>query len=140
MAEAIGLAAGLLALATAAYTTSKALHEAISSFRSQLEAIKNLRADSESLTVVLSQIYAEIQNAHDNERFESLRQPIYYCMKECQELHEMINACTAHTTDNRKSVRDWLSMQFHGKSFEDMKQRLFSYKLTLSVAFSLITM
>lgn len=56
MAEVVGLAAGLLALTTAAYQTSKAVQEAISSFRSQRKTIKDFQADSESLTAVLEQI------------------------------------------------------------------------------------
>ncbi|KAK3177983.1 hypothetical protein OEA41_000115 [Lepraria neglecta] len=139
MAEVVGLAAGLLALTTAAYQTSKALHEAISSFRSQQKTIKDFEADSDSLTTVLDQIREWIQNAKDIERLEPLRQPIYCCMQACQEMHEMIDACTVHTTDARQSVRDWLNMQFRGKSFEETKQRLSSYKSTLSIAFNLST-
>lgn len=140
MAEAIGLTSGLLTLTMAAYQTSKALHEAISSFRSQRKTIKDLQADSESLTTVLEQIRERIQNGQDTKRLEVLRQPVYYCLKVCQELHEMMDACTIHTTDDRQSVRDWLNMQFRGKSFEEIKQRLSSYKSTLSVAFGLTTM
>ena len=140
MAEVVGLASGLLTLTIAAYQTSKALHEAISSFRSQRKSIKDLQADSESLTAVLKQIQERIQNAQDMERLESLRQPVYHCLKICRELREMMDACTVHTTDDRQSVRDWLNMHFRGKNFEEMKQRLSSYKSTLSVAFGLTTM
>ena len=140
MAEVVGLAAGLLALTTAAYQTSKALHEAVSSFRSQRKTIKDLQADSESLTAVLKQIQEQIQNAQDIGQLETLRQPVYHCMQACREMREMIDACTAHTTDVRQSVRDWLNMQFRGKSFEEMKSRLSGYKSTLSIAFNLTTM
>ena len=140
MAEAVGLASGLLTLTIAAYRTSKALHESISSFQSQRQAIKDLQADSESLTTVLKQIQERLQHGHDAGRCEVVRQPIYCCLNVCQELREMINTCTSHTTDNRQSVRDWLNMQFRGKNFEEIKQRLSTYKSTLSVAFSLTTM
>jgi len=50
----------------------------------------------------------------------------------------MLDACTQHTNDVHASVRDWLKMQFHGKSFADMKQRLASYKSTLNIAFASI--
>lgn len=140
MAEVVGLASGLLALTTAAYQTSKALHEAISSFRSQRKTIKDFQADSESLTAMLEQIRERIQNSQDIGQLKTLRQPVYHCMQACQEIREMIDACTAHTTDVRRSVRDWLNMQFRGKSFEEMKSRLSSYKSTLSIAFNLTTM
>ena len=50
----------------------------------------------------------------------------------------MLNACTKHAKDNRDSIRDWLNMQYREKSFEDVKQRLASYKSTLSIAFASI--
>ena len=61
-------------------------------------------------------------------------------MTACQEMHKMLDMCTIHGTDSRNSVRDWLSMRYHEKSFEDLKQRLLSYKSTLSVAFDSIVM
>ncbi|KAI4218620.1 MAG: hypothetical protein L6R36_008855 [Xanthoria steineri] len=70
MADVVGITSGLLALTVAAYKTSKALHEAISSFR---------------------------------------------------KMHEMLDAYTIHGTDGRQSVRDWLGMRYHEKSFEDLK-------------------
>ena len=61
-------------------------------------------------------------------------------MTACQEMHEMLDACNIHGTDGRNSVRDWLSIRYHEKSFEDMKQRLLSYKSTLCIAFDTIVM
>lgn len=140
MAEVVGLASGLLTLTTAAYQTSKALHEAISSFRSQRKAIKDFETDLRSLVAVLDQIRGRVQVAHDDVRLEALRLPTYYCMQTCQEMREMIDACTTHTIDAQRSVQDWLKMQIRGKSYEEMKQRLSSYKSTLSIAFNLTIM
>ena len=138
MAEAVGLASGLLALTVAAYKTSKSLYEAVSSFQSHRKTIKDIQADSKSLIPVLGKIHEQIQSSHDVERLEPLRQPLDCCKTACQEMHEMLDACTIRGTDDRNSVRDWLSMRYREKSFEDMKQRLLSYKSTLSIAFDLI--
>ncbi|KAL2058793.1 hypothetical protein ABVK25_000084 [Lepraria finkii] len=138
MAEAVGLASGLLALTVAAYKTSKSLYEAVSSFQSHRKTIKDIQADSKSLITVLGKIHEQIQSPHDVERLEPLRQPLNCCKTACQEMHEMLDACTIHGTDDRNSVRDWLSMRYREKSFKDMKQRLLSYKSTLSIAFDLI--
>ncbi|KAL8637401.1 MAG: hypothetical protein Q9228_005320 [Teloschistes exilis] len=140
MAEAVGLASSLLALTVAAYKTSKSLYEAVSNFQSQRKTIKDIQADLKSLITVLDKVHEQIQSSHDIERLEPLRQPLTCCTTACQEMYEMLDACTIHGTDGRNSVRDWLSMRYHEKSFEDMKQRPLSYKSTLSIAFDSIMM
>ena len=136
----MGLASGLLALTVATYKASKSLYKAVSSFQSQRKTIKDIQADLKSLTTVLGKVHEQIQSSHDIERFEPLRQPLNCCMTACQEMHEMLDACIIHGTDGRNSVRDWLSMRYHEKSFEDIKQQLLSYKSTLSIAFDSIVM
>lgn len=140
MAEAVGLASGLLTLAVAAYKSSKSLHEALSSFQSQRKTIKDIQADSKLLITVLEKIHEQIQSSHDIDRLEPLRQPLYCCMTACQEMLEMLDACTIHGTDGRNSVRDWLNMRYREKSFEDLKQQLHSYMSTLSIAFDSVMM
>lgn len=62
------------------------------------------------------------------------------CTKICQEMQEMLNACTKHAKDGGNSVRDWLNMRYHEKSFDDFKRQLASYKSTLMVTFDSIKM
>ncbi|KAL8696017.1 MAG: hypothetical protein Q9201_007864 [Fulgogasparrea decipioides] len=140
MAEVIGLASGLLTLTVAAYKTSKSLYETVSSLQSQRKTIKDIQADLNSLVTVLEKVHEHIQSSHNIKRLEPLRQPVDCCMTTYQEMHEMLDACIIHGTDSRNSVRDWLGMRCHEKSFEDLKQRLFSYKSTLSIAFDSIVM
>ena len=56
MADVVGITSGLLALTVTAYKTSKALHEAISSFRSQRKTVRDIQADLKSLMTVLEAI------------------------------------------------------------------------------------
>ena len=70
MAEAVGLASGLLALTVAAYKTSKSLYEAVSSFQSQ-----DIQADLKSLVIVFGKVEEQILSSQDIERLEPLRQP-----------------------------------------------------------------
>jgi len=62
------------------------------------------------------------------------------CTTTCQEMREMLDECTKHAKDGWDSVRDWLNMQYRERSFQDMKQRLASYKSTPSIAFASINM
>lgn len=131
MVEVVGITSGLLPLAVAAYGASKSLHEAVSNLQSQRKTIRDIRDDSRSLVAVLETIEERIQGSSDLERLEPLRPPLDCCTTACQEMHEMLDACTIHSTDDRNHVRDWLNMRFHGKDFEDIKQRLCSCKLRL---------
>lgn len=140
MAEAVGLASGLLTLIIFAYDTSKSLYEAVSSFKSQRKTIKDVLADLDSLVTVLEKIHEQAQRSQEVERLEPLREPLNCCTTTCHEMHEMLDACTTHSKEGRDSVRDWLNMRYHEKSFEDMKKRLASFKSTLSIAFESINM
>ncbi|KAL9002000.1 MAG: hypothetical protein Q9188_005052 [Gyalolechia gomerana] len=137
-AEALGLASGLLTLTVAAYKTSKSLYEAVSSFQSQRKTIKDIQAHVQSLVTLLEKIQEQIQSSQEIERLEPLQQPLNCCNTACQEMLEMLDACTTHGKDGRKSVRDWLNMRYHEKSFEDIKQRLVTYESTLGIAFDSI--
>jgi hypothetical protein len=139
MAEAIGAASSVLALVIFAYDTSKSLYDAVSSFKNQRRAIQDVQTDLGSLVAVLNLIRQQAQGSEDHTKFEPLRQPVECCTT-CQDMQEMLNACTKHAKDGRDSIRDWLNMKYQEKSFEDVRQRLASYKSTLSIAFASINM
>lgn len=97
-------------------------------------------ADLKSLITLLGAIREQIQSSHNVERLEPLRQPLYCCTTAYQEMHEMLGVYTIHGTDVRNNAGDWHSMRYREKSFEDIKQRLLTYKSTLSIGFDLIMM
>jgi hypothetical protein len=140
MAEVVGLASGLLTLIIFAYNTSKSLHEAVSSFKSQRQTIKDVLADLDSLITVLTTIREQAQHTQEDKKLELLREPLNCCATICQEMRDMLNACTIRSKDGRDSVRDWLKMRYREKSFDDMKNRLASYKSTLVIAFQSVNM
>ena len=72
MAEAVGLASGLLTLTVAAYKTSKSLYETVSRLQSQWKTVKGIQADLKSLVTVLEKVHEQIQSSHDIERLEPL--------------------------------------------------------------------
>ena len=138
MAEAVGLASGILTLVVFAFDASKSLYEAISSFKNQRQTIKDVLADLHALITVLTTIRERAQRPTEVAKLEPLRQPLTSCATTCKEMREMLDACTAHSKDGQASVRDWLKMRYREKSFDDMKNRLSSYKTTLVIAFQSI--
>ncbi|KAF7505952.1 hypothetical protein GJ744_012394 [Endocarpon pusillum] len=136
MAEAVGAASGVLALTVFAFKASKSLFEAVSSFRSQRRTIQDIETDLGALVAVLNLIIQQAQGSGNDSKLEPLREPVKCCTKTCQEMQEMLDACTRHAKDNRDSIRDWLHMRYHEKNLQDNKQRLASYKSTLNIIFA----
>jgi Fungal N-terminal domain of STAND proteins len=136
----IGEASSILALTMFAFESSKSLYEAVSNFKSQRKTVQDVQTDLGSFITVLDLIRQQTQGSKDDDKFEPLRHPLQCCQAICQEMQKTLNICTRHTKDGRDSVRDWLNMQYREKSFADMKQRLTSYKSTLSIAFASINM
>lgn len=140
MAEAIGLASGILTLVIFTYDTSKSLYEAVSSFKSQRKTVRDILTDLDSLVTILASIRVQAQHSSEVARLEPLREPLKCCATICQEMHEMLDACTTHSNKDRDSVRDWLNMRYKEKTFGDVSKRLASYKSTLTIAFESINM
>lgn len=138
MAEVVGTVASVLTLTVFTYDTSKTLYEAVASFKSHRKAVKEVQADLASLMAVLDSIRDQMQQSDNTAKFEPLRQPLGCCSTVCQELQEMLKVCTAHSKQDSDSIRDWLSMRYREKSFDDVKKRLASYKSTLCIAFALV--
>ena len=140
MTTGIGEASSILALTIFAFESSKSLYEAVSSFKSRRKDVVDVQTDLGSLVTALELIRQQAQGSQDGDKFEPLRHPLQCCLAICQEIQETLNVCTRHTKKGREGVRDWLHMQYHEKSFSDMKQRLASYKSTLSIAFASMNM
>ena len=140
MATGIGEASALLALIVFAYDTSKSLYKEVSSFKSQRKTIKDVLADLGSLNTVLETIRGQALRSQEIEKLKPLREPLKCCTGTCQEMREMLSVCTTHSKESRNSVRDWLSIRYKEKTFEDVKKRLASYKSTLTIAFESINM
>lgn len=139
MAE-VGVASAVLSLSIFAFKTSKSLYEAISSFKSQRKTILDVQVDLKSLVDILGKITEQAQRPQEVEKLEPLRDPLKCCTVTCQEMSKMLEEATRHSKDGSDCVRVWLSMRYHEKSFEDIKNRLASYKSTLGIAFQLVDM
>jgi hypothetical protein len=83
MAEAIGIASGLLTLAGFAFQSTKLLYETINSFRSSKRTIRELKYELGDLMVVLASLEEVVNNA--DPIFNSLKAPLFRCGKACEE-------------------------------------------------------
>jgi len=132
MAEAIGLASGLLALAVFAFQSSVSLRHAVDSFQSQKKVIRELKEELEALNGVLQSLQ---QAAADNsENLSGLNLPLFRCGKACKDFEEVIIKCVAHSGGSRTSFRDWAKLKYMGDDIAGFKDMLAGYKSTINIA------
>jgi Fungal N-terminal domain of STAND proteins len=131
-AEAIGVASGLLALATFAFTSSVSLYQTVESFRSNQRNIRELREELEALNGVLRSLQeAAANNSAD---LKELNLPLFRCGRACKDFEGVIIKCTTHSGGPRTSFRDWAKLKYMGDDIAGFKNMLAGYKSTISIA------
>ncbi|KAF5857760.1 hypothetical protein ETB97_005291 [Aspergillus alliaceus] len=132
MAEALGVASGLIALAQFAFHTSKTLFQLIESFKSNKRTIRELRDEVESLNEALG----SLQNVTEEYEAElsTLKLPLLRCGKTCKEFADLISKCTGHSGGQGTSFRDWAKLQYMGGDVTQLRTALAGYKATISIA------
>jgi hypothetical protein len=132
MAEAIGLASGLLALTVFAFQSSVSLRQVVDSFQSKKRIIRELKEELEALNGVLQSLQRAA--ADISEDLSGLKLPLLRCGKACKDFEEVIIKCTAHSGGSRTSFRDWAKLKYMGDDIAGFKVMLAGYKSTVNIA------
>ncbi|KAH8426376.1 uncharacterized protein LDX57_004114 [Aspergillus melleus] len=132
MAEAFGIASGLVGLAGFAFQTSKSLYQLVESFKSSKRAIRDLRDELQSLNDVLKTLKGTAAELEDE--LDALKQPLLRCGRICQEFEEILKSCTSHSGVDRTSFRDWAKLRYMGGDINNLRTTLAGYKATISIA------
>lgn len=144
MAEALGLTSAILAIVEFAFGTSKILHEQVSSLRSHVETVSNLQSDLGTLTTMLGALRAQLKAGStvqgSERRLEPIKAPLLETGKACRELAILLDSCTVGNTSAREVVKKWLKMQYKGKSIDETRTLLASYKSTLAFSLEIVNL
>jgi hypothetical protein len=132
MAEPIGIASGVLALASFAFQSSVSLYQLIGSFQSTKRSIRELRQELEALDGVLRSLQQAMVNSIVD--VPALKLPLLRCGQACREFETLIVRCTAHSGGSRTSFRDWAKLTYMGDDIMGFKNMLAGYKATISIA------
>jgi hypothetical protein len=132
MAEAIGIASGLLALAGFAFKSTQMLYQTVNSFQTNTSVIRELKQELEALMTVLESL-REITTDTDT-KFDALKLPILHCGNICGDFKVVIEKCVSHSKGDRRSFRDWIKIQYRGDTIDSFKRILAAYKATISIA------
>ncbi|BAE65485.1 unnamed protein product [Aspergillus oryzae RIB40] len=132
MAEPIGLASSLPALATFAFKASLSLYETVNIFRSHTERVRDLIDELESLSGVLAPLQ-ELLDTTTDENLSIFELPLRRCGNACSEFEQEIIKYLSRSA-NRTGFRDWAKLRYLGDDIDSFRRMLSGYKLTISDA------
>ncbi|KXG51328.1 uncharacterized protein PGRI_093400 [Penicillium griseofulvum] len=133
MAEPIGIASGLVALATFAFQSSSALFDVVQSYRSHPKRVRDLTEELEGLTGVLGAL-AETLNANTDTELASLEYPLLRCANACKDFEEELKKCSTRSLAGKTSFRDWAKLNYMGEDIDGFRRMLAGYKSTIIIA------
>jgi hypothetical protein len=133
MAEPIGLAAGLLALAGFAFQASVTLYNTVQSFKFHPKQLRDLKEELEALSGILGSL-TETVSATTDVDLSALDLPLLRCGNACKEFEQEILRCSSRSGGNRTSFRDWAKLRYMGDNIDGFRQLLAGYKSTINIA------
>jgi hypothetical protein len=138
MAEAIGVTAGLIGIATFAFQVSKEVYHLVDNISKPPQTIRGLKSELVALDPILSSIQKLVTS--DASKFEDIRYTLHQCGLVCFHLRSLIRQCTEHSANGTRSARDWVKIQYKGKTIDRYKGQLASHKATIGIALSTFTL
>jgi hypothetical protein len=133
MAEPIGVASGLLALANFAFQSSIALYQTVQSFQFHPKRVRDLEEELEALSGVLGSL-TETVSATTDVDLSALDLPLQRCGNACKEFGQEITKCSSRSGGSRTSFRDWAKLRYMGDDIDGFRQLLAGYKSTIIIA------
>ena len=133
MAEPIGLASGVLALATFAFHCSVSLYETVNSFRSHPKRVRDLLAELEALSAVLAPL-VDLVKSNSGVDLSCLELPLLRCGNICKDFRQEVLKCASRSNSTSTSFRDWARLTYMGNDIVDFRDLLAGYKATINIA------
>ncbi|TQB67497.1 hypothetical protein MPDQ_005479, partial [Monascus purpureus] len=133
MAEPIGMASGLLALATFALQSGIALYETVKSFHSHPKRVRDLIEELEALCGVLAPL-TDLVNSTADVDLSAPELPLLRCGNACKEFEEELIKCSSRSGGNRTSFRDWAKLRYMSDDIDGFRRLLAGYKSTINIA------
>lgn len=133
MAEPIGLASGILTLATFAFQCSVSLHETVDSFRSHPKRVRDLLSELGALSDVLNGLIDLVQSRSGVD-LSILDLPLLRCGNVCKEFQQEVLQYVSQSNNSRTSFRDWARLTYMGNNIDDFRDLLAGYKATINIA------
>ncbi|KAJ5084773.1 hypothetical protein NUU61_009352 [Penicillium alfredii] len=139
MAELVGLASGILTLATFAFQCSVSLYETVNSFRSHPRRVRDLLSELEALRAVLAPLVELVKSTSDA-NLSILDRPLLRCGNACNEFQQELLQCVSRSNSNRSNFHNWARLTYMGDNIDDFRDLLAGYKATINIALTYTTL
>jgi hypothetical protein len=140
-AEALGLTASVISIATLAYDSSKRLYDIITGIQQAPKTLSDLRADLTAVQQLLQSLTSTLEGTNDTALSDGLRTflqdlnpSIEACKTACDEFAARLTKITSHSREGNLSLIDKVQLQLKEKDITIFKYRLGSHKSTINVA------
>lgn len=138
MAEVVELTAGLVALTTFAFESSRTLWSMLDEYRNQSRNVRDLKQELEALNGVLKTLQETANQADDG--LAPLKLPLLRCGQACQDLTAIVTQCTTRTGRDKSSFRDWTMLRYHEKDIGGVRNLIAAYKSTIAITLANVNM
>ncbi|KAM0281202.1 hypothetical protein ACHAQH_003632 [Verticillium albo-atrum] len=140
MAEAVGLASGVLALAVFACKSCKTLLDTIQSFHAHPRQVRDLSIELLGLNSILGEL-SQNGDLDLGVDLSALKMTLDLCRRACDDVAvELLTYCSRSGID-KASFRDWLKLKYSGgDGIDGFRRQLIGYKSTINVALSFATL
>jgi len=143
MAEAIGVASGILAFVTVTLHSTKTVCDTLRSVKNAPKDVQEIRTDLEVLRSNLKLLMDSIPNAP----LQGLTKPndelelaLTSCADACKRFEKTIEECQKHGKNGKESKRDAAAWVFKAKEIKDFRDTLSSCKETVLIALGAATL
>jgi hypothetical protein len=147
MGDPLSVTAGVIAVAGLAYSSAKALNEAIASFLNAPKVLRDIGKDLgilQNLLQALQQPLDGVPNADlSNDQkacFESLKPALEACKGMCDDFTLKLSKMTSHSQADKVSWRDRARLHFNEKDVALLQSDLEKHKQTVDVAIGVATL
>ncbi|CAP91092.1 hypothetical protein EN45_025050 [Penicillium chrysogenum] len=133
LAEPIGLASGLQALAKFAFQCSTTLHETVNSFRSHYKPVRGLLEELEALSAVLGPLAEFVTSTADID-MSALDLPLLRCGSACKGFQQEILQLSSRSDKGQPNFQDWARLKYMDDDIDGFQTMLAGYKATFNIA------
>ena len=129
MAEALGVTASVIAVATLAWESSKKLYELVDKLRDVPKAIMHTKANVSTTQSAIDTLILDLATG-DAAMFDAVLQrfrmveALEWSRKECDKFGQKIETYTKHSKDGTFSKRDRFIVNFHESEINQFNHRL----------------
>jgi hypothetical protein len=139
MAEAIGIASGVVGLGTFAFKASVKLSDAIKEFKHHPKRVRQLLEELDHLIEVLRWLNETVSTITDV-NLDALELPVRRCGEACKDFRLGLERCLSESGSTRASFQDWTRLRYMGDDILSFQEMLGRYKSTINIVLIVATL